>query len=101
MKVTAPSDPFTRCMMFVDAYLAAPNDADIEFRIGADERGTPAVLVSINSAPYGFTVSEARSVALILESALNAHSNEPDAKGLPNAIMGLRAAADASERRTP
>lgn len=98
MRVTAPSDPFTRSISFLDAYLAAPDDADIEFRIGADERGTAAVLVSINSAPYGFTSKEARIVADIFESALNAHPKERDAKGLPNAIMGLRAAADAADR---
>jgi hypothetical protein len=87
-------------MNFVGQYLDAPNDADIEFRTGTTESGEAAVAVSVGGKMHGFTAKEARIVAEIMESALNAHPNEPDAKGLPNAIMGLRMAADAAEKQS-
>jgi len=98
MRLTTPADPFTRCMAFVDEYLSAPNDADIEFRIGADTKGNAAVAVSVNGKQHGFLASEARTVADIMESALKAHPTHPDAKGLPNAIMSLRHTADMADR---
>lgn len=99
MHLATPANPFTRCMNFVGEYLYAPNSADIEFRTGKTEAGDAAVGVSINGKMHGFTAKEARIIAKIMESALNAHPNEPEAKGLPNAIMGLRAAADAAEKQ--
>lgn len=98
MQVTTPADPFTRCMAFVDEYLRAPNSADILFRIGSDNNGAPAVAISFNGKTHGFLASEARKVADVLESALNAHPNHPDSKGLPNAIMSLRHTADEADR---
>jgi hypothetical protein len=98
VRLEAPADPFKRCMSFVGEYLDAPNDADIEFRTGKMESGESAIAVSVNGKMHGFTAKEARIVADIMESALNAHPAEPEAKGLPNAIMGLRAAADAADK---
>lgn len=98
MQITTPADPFTRCMAFVDEYLRAPNNADIEFRIGADSNGKAAVAVAINGKQHGFLASEARKVADIMESALKAHPKHHDAKGLPNAIMSLRHTADMADR---
>lgn len=98
MQVTTPRDPFTRCMAFVDEYLKAPNDADIEFWIGTDNNGKSAVAVAINGKQHGFLASEARKVADALERALRAHPLHPDSEGLPNAIMSLRHTADAADR---
>lgn len=98
-QMTTSADPFVRCMAFVDAYLRAPNDADIEFRIGTDTHGNAAVIVSFGGTDHGFLASEARKVADVLESALNAHPTHPDSRGLPNAIMSLRHTANEAEQR--
>ena len=98
MKITTPADPFTRCLAFVDEYMCAPDDADVEFRIGTDNNGKSAVCVTINGKHHGFLASEARKVADVMERALSAHPNESDSRGFPNAIMSLRHTADEADR---
>lgn len=91
------SDARRRSMAFFREYMAAPNDADVELRLGKTEAGDPAVVIRINDGPYhGFTTSEARTVASIAERTMRAF---PTGRlSLENLIMGLRAAADKADR---
>lgn len=93
-QMTAPASPRARVLGFIEAFHAAPNDADIAVRIGADAAGTPAVIVSIGRANHALMVDEARSVAEIMENAMNTFPNDPESRTLPNIIMALRAGCD-------
>lgn len=97
-----PASRRMRIMKFIDAFHAAPNDADIEIKIGAIDDGQAAVLVTINGSGYGLTVTEARKVADTMEEVMNAHPADPEGATLPNIIMALRFGSDAAESaRTP
>jgi hypothetical protein len=96
-----PKRPMDRFMAFLDEYFDAPNDADLELRIGmiGNDIGSaePAIGIMLNGKMHGFTIKEARVMAAIAEDAMHAHPNEPDAKGLPNLILMLRTGADKAE----
>ena len=94
-----PASPKARVMKFLDAFHNAPNDADIDIRIGRSATGDPAVLVSISSGgDYAMMVSEASTLADIMEESMRAHPNDPEGATLPNIIMALRAGCDEAER---
>lgn len=95
-EVTA--SPKARIMAFLDAFHRASNNADIDIRIGASEAGEPAVLVSFEGTEHALFVSEARTVAQVMEESMNAHPEDPEGATLPNIIMGLRHGCDAAER---
>jgi hypothetical protein len=108
--IETPTSALTRTHAFIAEYQAAPNDADIEVRRGRTETGEPAVVISINGSHHAFTVTEARIVADIAESALNKYPAHPDSAGLPNLILALRHGAEAAslpespeaqEKKTP
>lgn len=106
IQMTVPASPRMRVMTFLAEFRAADNDADIEIRIGHFEGGEPSVLISFNGKDHSFTVTEARKLADIMEEAMRAHPNDPDAATLPNIIMMLRmgsdkAAAASIEATTP
>lgn len=92
------ASPRARVLGFLDAFQAAPNDADIEISIGMDEAQKPALLISIGRSSHCLLVTEARKVADIMEEAMRANPNEPEAKTLPNIIMGIRAACQKADR---
>lgn len=83
-------------MTFLAAFRDAPNDADIDMRIGGTEDGEPAILVSISNGggDHAMMASEARTLAGIMEDTMREFPNDPESAALPNIIMGLRAAAD-------
>lgn len=95
----APADPRIRAEVFLDAYFSAPDDADIEIRLGRTAKGEPSVGVSIGGNMHAFTASEARIVADSAESALRAHPKEREAAALPNLILALRMGADKAEQQ--
>lgn len=97
-KVEAPSSPRRRVLEFIDAYRHAPNDADVEIMLGMDEDQRPALLVNVAGSSHCLLVTEARKVADLMESAMNAYPNDPESRGLPNIIMGLRAACEKADR---
>ena len=86
---------------FIGAYLAAPNDADIELRLAclADDPTGNVLMVTlehpeITKAIVVMTAAQARSMASVAEDAMNKFPHTPEAQGLPNLIMGLRAGAN-------
>lgn len=95
-RVEVPTNPFVRCMAFVDDLDAAPNSADVEVRLGITAEGAAAVAISIDGRLHAFTADEARKVADVLEGAGNKFPEA--ANGYANTIMALRFAADKSEK---
>lgn len=88
----APADPRKRVMDFLDAFIAAPPDADLEIMGGMDEHGDPAMAIRMLGKLHGFTTDEARKVADVAESTMRKF---PDgAKIWANLILALRGAAD-------
>lgn len=92
-----PASPRRRVLTFLHAFHKAPNDADIEIRVGRSETEA-AVLVSFEGTEHVLLVSEARTVAKIMEESMNAHPEDPEGRTLPNIIMGLRAGCDEADR---
>jgi hypothetical protein len=90
--IDVPASPRARVMKFLDAFEAAPNDADIEFRSG-HVGNDPAIVVGINGVNYGLLATEAITVAEIMEDAMRKFPSDPRNDELPNMIMGLREAA--------
>jgi hypothetical protein len=97
-QMTAPASVAVRAQQFLEAFRDAPNDSDIEIRGGATERDEPALVINVNGSQHMLLTKEARVVANIMEEAMRAYPNDPEAGTLPNIIMGLRAAADQVER---
>ena len=93
-----PASTKHRVMTFLDAFHRAPNDVDIEIRVGSSEVGEAAILVSFAGTEHALLVSEARKVAEIMEEAMNAHPEDPEGATLPNMILGLRHGCDEAER---
>lgn len=91
-----PADPRRRAMAFLDAYIAAPADADLEIRGGVDEAGSPALAVRLSGVDHCFTTSEARKVADVAESTMRRFPDGADQWS--NLIVALRGAADRVER---
>lgn len=98
LAMVVPAGAKQRVMAFIDAFHKAPNNADIEIRVGASETGEAAILVSFVGTEHALLVSEARKVADIMEESMNAHPEDPEGATLPNIIMGLRAGCDQAER---
>ncbi len=94
--IVVDADPRRRSVAFLQAWLDTPEGADIEFRLGKTETGTPAVVVSISGVQWGFTASEARVVADIAESTMRAFPRETTS--MADLILGLRMCADRAER---
>lgn len=95
--LTVSASPRARVMTFLKEFEAAPNDADLELRIGQMETGAPAVVISINESKHGFTAKEARTVAEIAEDTMKAFPNDPRNGELPNLILMLRHGAAQAE----
>jgi len=93
-----PASSKHRVMAFLEAFHKAPNDADIEIRVGRAEGGEAAILVSFERSEHALLVSEARTVAQIMEESMHAHPEDPEGATLPNIIMGLRHGCDEAER---
>jgi hypothetical protein len=93
-EITIPASPRQRVVAFLAEFRSAKNDDDMEIRIGHHEGGEPAVLISLNGKDHGFTVTEARKLADIMEDAMRSYPGDPDAAALPNTIMMLRMGAD-------
>lgn len=93
-----PASSKQRVMAFIDAFHAAPNSADIEIRAGASEAGEPAIMVSFQGSDHVLFVDEARTMAQIMEDAMNEHPEDQEGATLPNIIMGIRAGCDEAER---
>lgn len=99
--IVAPSSPRTRVLAFLSAFHDAPNDADIDLRIGRSEHGEAAVLITIQGTDHVLTCGEALKIASVFEETMNKFPNEPDAKTLPNIIMVLRLGAEKAAHRHP
>lgn len=97
MEVQAVSSPRRRVMEFLAAFRQAPDDADIEVRVGMVENGPPAVLIAINGEQYPLLATEARKVAQGMDEAMRQHPDDPEAKTLPNIILMLRHGADKAD----
>jgi hypothetical protein len=96
-----PASPKVRVLAFLEAFHKAPNDADIDIRIGASGAGEPALMVSFQGTDHALLASEARTIAQIMEESMHAHPEDPEGMTLPNIIMGLRAGCDEAERAHP
>lgn len=97
--VSVSGSPSSRAIAFIDAFERAPNDADIEFRIGQSDKSEPGVLVSFQGTDHAFTTSEARVLADVFENTLNKFPDVPETRSLPNMILGFRMAADKADQR--
>lgn len=86
--------PVDRAMAFLLDYIEAPDDADVEFRIGKSDAGEPAIIVDVGKRRHAFTATEGRIVAGIAEDTYREFPHERDSAGFPNLILGLRAAVD-------
>lgn len=91
-KMEIPRDPRQRALVFLDAFIDAPSDADIEIVGCVDEAGNPALGIRMCGNVHGFTTAEARKVADVAESTMRTFPAE--AKTWANLILVLRAAAD-------
>jgi hypothetical protein len=78
---------------FLRRYIAADDAADLELRDAELSDGT--ILMSCTVADYtaALTPFEMRAVADSAESALVKFPEEPEARGLPNLILGMREGA--------
>src|SRR4051812_35692327 len=76
-RMVTQASPLARVLAFFDEFRAAPNDADIEVRIGSTEKGEAAVIISIDGKRHAFTTSEARKMAAIAEAAMRECPNDP------------------------
>lgn len=92
----AEGDPRKRAMIFLDAYMRAPADADLEIRGGRDDRGSPALAVTLCGTLHAFTCAEARIVSDIAEDTMRHFPQSADVWS--NLIVALRGAADRVER---
>lgn len=98
IKLQTPASPRARVAAFLDAFREAPDDADIDIRIGQSAAGDPAVMVTISGGNHAFTAAEARWLARVMEEAMRAWPDDPEAATLPNIIMGLRLGADQADK---
>lgn len=81
-----------RAMAFLDAYIEAPADAELEIMAGHTEDGRPAMVIRLCGKLHGFSVEEARLVANIAQTCV---TKFPDNAGpWRNLVAGLRDAAD-------
>ncbi|MBR0868996.1 hypothetical protein JQ633_01395 [Bradyrhizobium tropiciagri] len=92
-----PAGAKCRIIAFLDAVHRAPNDADIEIRIGRSD-SEPAILVSCEDTEHALLVSEARMIAEMLEASVNDHPKNSEDRTLLSVIMNLRVRCDAAER---
>lgn len=98
MQIEVSANPWKRVKTFIDAFHYAPNNADIEIRIGREQGGGPVgILVSINGKHYPLLTSEARKVADVMEDAMRQFPNDPESATLPNIIWALRTGCDKAE----
>lgn len=97
MEIVSPASPRERVMGFLRDFEAAPNDADIEIRVGRDAGGAPAVLVSIAGRHHSFLATEARKLADIMERSMCECASDPRSAELPNTIMAIRAGCAKAE----
>lgn len=91
-----------RAKRFILAFQALDGDADVVVYAGTsvgDESPQAAVLIEMDSEPFGFTTEQARLVALVVEKMMGDHtgSNGCLYAGFPTLIRVLRQGADASD----
>lgn len=85
------SERFTRLL---DAYMDAPDDADIELRLGSlPDDSDQYVLVSVNGNWHAFSTDEARAAADVLENTFRKYPTYPETRGFPDLILALRETA--------
>ena len=87
---------------FMDAYRAAPADADIEIAVTNSEQTEPrwGVLASVGDTRALFTYQQARTMAKCFENMIAAFSQHGlDYAGFPNMVLYLRTAADKCEEQ--
>ena len=90
------ADPRKRGIAFLDAFMAAPADADIEIRGVRDEHGSPALAITLCGTLHAFTCAEARIVADIAEDTMRKFPQS--ANVWSNLIVALRGASDSVDR---
>lgn len=75
---------------FLKTFLAAPNDADIEIRIGTPFfGGSPHVIVSLGGCLTAMLPEDADKLACIMEGGMRELGRRPEAMVFANIIMGL------------
>ena len=85
---------------FIHDFHDAPDDADIEIRIGRSPvGGPPMVVVSLRGKDTAFEAYAAETMASIMEDAMRKFPNEAEARTLPNIIMGLRQGAATARKQ--
>jgi hypothetical protein len=99
--VDVPASSRNRALGFLEEFLVAPNDADLELMLGTMEDGSPAIAIRLSGMVHGFSVKEARTLADIVEGTMNKFPGEPESQTFPNLIVLLRAGADIAEQESP
>jgi hypothetical protein len=94
--VTAPASSKERIAALLDAYRAAPPDADIEILMGRTEGGIPSICVCIEGGgEHPFLAIEAQAVAVAIEKVLPPEWFKGNIPALAAALRTAAAAAEA------
>lgn len=94
--VDVPSNIETDPVTFIRAWQHASAETVLEIRCAATEDNRPVVVVQFGGRTFALVPNTARKLAGLMENALNKYVYT--GSGLPDLIMGLRAAADLAER---
>lgn len=100
MELTTQADPKKRIRKFLRKYHSAPDDVDIDIRVGrVAETGEAAVIVGMGKDLHCFTAIEARIIADAAEDTLRSFPRSAEVRGFPDLITALRYGADVAEQR--
>ena len=79
---------------FIDRFLAAPTDTDIELRVGHTADGELHVIINMLGLSYAFTLKDAEKIADACESAMYKFNDQ----NFANIILGLRQAVSVARK---
>lgn len=92
---------FPAVIAMVDRFLSAPGSTTVEISTGRTKHDNRhCVIVSLCGTTTAMLPGEASLLADVMENAMHAFPDDPNAQTLPNMIMGLRFAVDRLKARS-